>query len=157
MCPPELLDVRLEDGSTTQMEATTAGTSEPAPHQDNGIVGGSAASQVTAISTAYTPVASGVVTVIAEAYGVDVTVDDPLGFGLVRNPTSTTGAPGGVSIGTTPEGSSSHVGGLYTITLSFTETLPIGVPVRYGITANSTGGHNLTIFAGFTINEAPSP
>jgi hypothetical protein len=128
-----------------------------ADDQFNGVVPGSENPQVTAISPSYTPTGSGRLLVIAMISGSDGTVDDPISLQIYRNPTSTTGAPGGVALGSDPETSSSHVGGLFYGILSFYETRPVGTAVTYGISATSLAAHNLTgTVASFTIIELPA-
>jgi hypothetical protein len=124
--------------------------------QDNGVVPGSGNAQITAISPSYTPSVTGKLLVIATISGSDATVDDPLSFQMVRNPVSTTGAPGGVNLGSNPEGESSHVGGLFVQVLSYTEVRPVGTAVTYGLSATSLAAHVLTgVIASFTIIELP--
>ena len=124
--------------------------------QDNGVVPGSGNAQITAISPSYTPSTTGKLLIIAMISGSDATLDDPIGFQMVRNPVSTTGAPGGTNIGSNPEGESSHVGGLFVQVLSYTETRPVGTPVTYGLSATSLAAHALTgVIASFTIIELP--
>ncbi len=123
--------------------------------QFNGVVPGSGNAQITAISPAFTPTATGRLLVIAMISGSDATVDDPILLQVYRNPTSTTGAPGGVALGSDPETSSSHVGGLFFGVLSYVETVPVGTSVKYGISA--TASHLLTgEVASFTIIELPA-
>ncbi len=129
--------------------------------QFNGVVPGSGNAQITAISPAFTPTATGRLLVIAMISGSDGTldtpaVDDPISLQVYRNPTSTTGAPGGVALGSDPETSSSHVGGLFFGVLSYVETVPVGTSVKYGISATSLASHLLTgVVASFTIIELP--
>ncbi len=124
--------------------------------QFNGVVPGSGNAQITAISPAFTPTATGRLLVIAMISGSDATVDDPISLQVYRNPTSTTGAPGGVALGSDPETSSSHVGGLFFGVLSYVETVPVGTSVKYGISATSPESLLTGEVASFTIIELPA-
>jgi hypothetical protein len=152
-----IADVRLEDGSVQAIQVTPAGAVSSGFSQQNGIVGGAGNAQVTAIGAPYTPTKSGICLVIATVFGSDVTVDDPIVYQYVVDATSTTGAPGGTPLGDSPETESSHVGGLFAVSISNVGPYPLGVPFKPCVTVSSPALHDLTIaFAGFSIIELPA-
>lgn len=111
------------------------------------------ATQVTAISLPFTPKISGKVKVIAALTVTDAAVDDDVTFQIIQNPTSATGAPGGVALGSILHVDSGHVSGHATATppvLAF--NLPLNTPATFGITAKSVG-NNLTTVSGILIIE----
>lgn len=149
-----LADVRLEDGSTQQAQLDPPGGAGGGVAQPS-VSTGTGAAQITCRSAAYTPTGSGNLTVTVAFSGTDATVDDPLTFQLVRNPTALTGAPGGTLLGLPMGGASSHVGGHWAFTLPFAEHQPVGVPVQYGMTVTGTGA-SAAVNAMVSITEGPA-
>ena len=117
--------------------------------------------QVTLISNPITPKVSGKFRITAQLCVNDATVDDPVSFSLVRDPTSATGAPGGTPLPPTvpAKQDAGHTSGDATVTLTYIDAIPLGSGAHvWGITALSAAGHNLTLAAGtsiITLEELP--
>jgi hypothetical protein len=126
-------------------------------HTYSGLTPGSGNAQVTAITASYTPTLTGKLVIVATTCGTDGTEDDTIEFQIYRNPTSTTGAPGGTALGSNVEGSASHsASGTWLGTISITDIVSVGTPVTYGISATSNNAHNLTgSTASITLLELP--
>jgi hypothetical protein len=104
------------------------------------------ASELTFISGPLTPRVSGRVLLVASIYATDATVDEPVSVFLTRDPTASTGAPGGTLIGpTNSQTASGHVGGFVSGALTWIDSASKGVAHTWGITLFSPGGHNLTV------------
>ena len=115
------------------------------------------ATQVTIESLNFTPRVSGKVLVWCYVSVTDAVVDDEIQCQIIQNPTSPTGAPGGVALGLKATLASSHVGGFaYASMFVMAANLPLGTPARFGLTSQSIGANNLTATSGFfLIQELP--
>jgi hypothetical protein len=100
-------------------------------------------------SSSFTPKETGKLLITATITGNDATVSEAVDYELLKNPTAATGASfaalGGTAIG--PVGMITDAGlhGDFANTISWIDTAVVGTAVTYGIAAQSSASHNLTV------------
>ena len=105
------------------------------------------ATEVTWLGPAAETIPTGKVLVTATISGHG-TIDTAVTAQLVRDATNPTGAPGGTAIGAAPVAETGHVGGDFSISLSWVDTVTPGSSHSYAVTASA--GSALTLDANRT-------
>lgn len=103
-------------------------------------------------STPFTPTKTGKVLVVATITGNDATVSEAVLYRLLKNPTAATGANfaalGGAAIGPAGMQTDAGLAGDFGNTIAWIDSVTDGTAVSYGIAAQSSAAHNLTVPTG---------